>query len=85
MRGDSPLLIRTGLAASAIGTVNVGVNLENLLGFLFPGRGRKLLHLQRGLRLFQDRQRIAALVNQAVDGDGVGWIDGFQDRGGPAR
>ena len=61
--------------------MNVGVNLEAFLGLLFLGGGGKLLDFQGGLRLLQDRERVAALVNETVDGNGVGRIDGFEERG----
>ena len=61
--------------------MNVSVNLEALFGLVFLGGGGKLLDFQGGLRLLQDRERVAALVNETVDGNGVGRIDGFEERG----
>ena len=79
--GRSPLLVETGLAASAIGTMSVGVNLEALFGLIFLGRRSKLLHFQSGLRLLQDGERVAAIVNEAVDHHGVLRGDRLQEGG----
>ena len=81
--GAIPSLNETRLAASAIVAVSVGVSFEAVFGFLFfGGGGREFRDFQSRLRFFQDRDRVAAFMNEAVDGDGACRIDRLQDGGG---